>query len=369
MSVWMKIVQLPLVALLSIASIGPLRGQDKASSANPYCVKWRRHFDLYSGLLSVGAAEPGGALWLITHRRPGIENELTRIDTNGELGPSYRPIFLLKPIEWISYLTPAVSGGRVGLLASVTNGGKDQTFEGAFFVQVEADGLGTPVRIAGRGPQFPALVGAGAGMFIAAGDQEPLTLILLDAAGQALWRRSFSHKLVLPEVSVGSSGKIFVVSQGGDYILLQVLDSVGRVLRSKRVSAAQATVAADRDGGCSLLFSPKSNGDEVFLRTYDDQLRPVSQLETSLTGSRGRTYQLITTHRGHLVVGESRERRVYAPNPPSTNVLAEFDRSGALLWQKEISARITPQLICFDAGFFIVDTSHGRGIDVEKYAY
>jgi hypothetical protein len=266
-------------------------------------------------------------------------------------------------MEWIGYLSPAASGRSVGLLASLVSGGQRQTFEGAFFVPVSPDGLGAPKRVAGRGPQFPALVGAGSDQFIAAGDQEPLTLLKLGATGALLWSRSFSRRLVLPTVAVGENGNIFVLSQGGLYILLQMLDPSGRVLGSRRLSARQGTVAADTGKGCSILFSKGVGGKDnrVYLATLDQTLRQVSEVETPLRGWTGRTYQLVSTPTGHLAIGEGPEQR--------QQIIADFDGSGRLRWQHAISAWFTPRLVPFQSGFYIVRDLllEGRGMDVEKY--
>jgi hypothetical protein len=184
-----------------------------------------------------------------------------------------------------------------------------------------------------------------------------------------LWRRSFSRTLVLPKVSIGTSGSIFVVSQGGSYLLVQMLDSTGRVLRSKRISAKQGTVVSDSEGGCSLLVSTGFNGKDnrVYLLTFDKNLNQLNRSETPLVGWGGRTYQLISTPHGHLVVGESPKRN---PQNETPQVIAEFDRSGTLIWQQATSSLATPLLAPFASGFYLVrDDPEGSGIDIEKYLY
>ena len=91
-------------------------------------------------------------------------------------------------------------------------------------------------------------------------------------------------------------------------------------------------------------------------------LRHISQVETPLRGRGGRTYQLISTPHGHLIIGESPDER--------KQIIAEFDRSETLMWQREISAHFTPLLVPFRGGFYVVkDISEGEGMDVEKYLY
>jgi len=186
------------------------------TGASSYRLEWRRHYQPQIGLVPVGTSDERGALWLITRDGPGpLQDSLTKINPDGQLAGKYDPQLPLKLIEWVGYWSPATSGHSEGLLASLVSGGQRQTFEGAFFIPVRADGLGIARRVADRGPQFPTLVGAGPDQFIAAGDQEPLTLLKLDANGVVLWRRSFSRNLVLPTVAVGTNGNTFVVSQGG----------------------------------------------------------------------------------------------------------------------------------------------------------
>jgi hypothetical protein len=341
------------------------------ASAGSYALEWRHHYQRQIGLVGTGVADDSGNLWLITHAGPGRpEESLTRIDPDGQLRANYMPTLPLKPIEWIAYLTPATSGRRVALLASIASGGREQTFEGAFFAPVEENGFGAPVRVAVRGPQFPAMVGAGRDEFIAAGDQEPLTLMKLDASGKVLWRRALSSSLVLPVVSVGRSGSAFVLSQGGAYILIEMLDSSGHVVRSKRIRAKQGTVVADLHGGCSLLFSRQDQGknNAVYLLTLDNELRLLSQTLTPLVGWGGRTYKLVSTPHGHLVVGEGPEQN--PQRTPPKKILAEFNEAGALIWQQSLTSLATPILAPFGSGFYLVrETFEGKGIDIEKYAY
>jgi hypothetical protein len=317
-----------------------------------------------------GIADDTGTLWLITHAGPGKPNRsLTKINPDGQLLANYNPVLPLNPFEWVADLSPAASGKSVGLLASLVSGGRDQTFEGAFFMPVGADGLGNPVRIASRGPQFPTMIGAGSDEFVVAGDQEPLTLLRLDFSGKVLWRRSFSRALVLPIVSIGTSGSIFVVSQGGSYLLVDMLGSSGRVLRSKRISAKQGTVVSDSEGGCTLLVSTGFNGkdNKVYLLTLDKNLNQLNRVETPLVGWGGRAYQLISTPHGHLVVGEGPTLNLQKEIP---KLIAEFDRSGTLIWQQVTSSLASPLLAPFASGFYLVrDDLEGRGMDIEKYLY
>jgi hypothetical protein len=341
------------------------------AGAGSYVLEWRHHYQRQIGLAGRGVSDDRGTLWLITHAGPGRPQEsLTKIDPDGQLSANYTPTLPLRPIEGIAYLTPAQSGSSVALLASIASGGREQTFEGAFFAPVEESGFGAPVRVAGRGAQFQTMAGAEPDQFIAAGDQEPLTLMKLDATGKVLWRRTFSSKLVLPVVSVGRSGAIFVLSQAGAYILLEKLDPAGHVVRSKRVPAKQGTVVADPQGGCSLLFSAQFGGKDnrVYLLRLDSELRQLSQTATPLVGLGGRTYQLISTPHGHLAVGEGTERNPQRATP--TNILAEFNESGALLWQQPLTSLATPILAPFHSGFYLVrEIFEGRGIDIEKYVY
>ena len=348
------------------------QAQEIVASAGSYTLQWRHHYERQTGLVLNGVSDDSGTLWLMTHSGPGKpEESLTKFDPDGHLIDNYKLTVPLNPFEWVASWAPAASKQNVGLLASLVSGGRDQIFEGAFYLPVGADGPGDPVRISGRGPQFPTMTGTGATEFIAAGDQEPLTLVKLDPSGKILWRRAFSSKLVLPTLSTGSSGSIFVLSQGGAYILLQMLDPQGRVLKSKRISAKQGTVVADSDGGCTLLFSTRfagSNDNKVYLMTLDRELRELKRAETPLVTWGGRTYRLVSSPRGHLIVGEGP-----TPNPQKIvpkKILAEFDKAGTLMWQQSASSLVTPLLASFPSGFYLVrELFEGKGIDIEKYLY
>jgi len=80
----------------------------------------------------------------------------------------------------------------------------------------------------------------------------------------------------------------------------------------------------------------------------------------------GRTYQLISSPHGHLIIGEGPE-----PNPRNKKILAGYDSSGALIWQQSISSPVQLPLLCpFRSGFYLVrGLAEGEGSDVEKYIY
>ena len=327
-----------------------------------YKLEWKRHFDIQVGITG-GVSDEVNALWLVPQAGPGA---LIKIGADGQLAGTYYVHLPLRADEWIESLCPAVTGHNVGLLASLVSGGRLQTFEGAFFIPVGSDGLGVPKRVAGQGPQYLTMVGTEADQFIAAGDQEPLTLLKLDRTGTVLWRRSFSRKLVLPTLDVGPNGGMFMLSQseGGDYVLLQSIDQSGNILASKRISAAQGTVKADREGGCSVLLSKSFHGKDnrVYLATFDRTLRQLREVETPLYGRGGCNYQLILTPTGHLLIGESFEL--------GRQVIAEYHSSGTLRWQQEISSEFTPLLVPSRTGFYVVrNRLSAKSFDVERYSW
>lgn len=353
--------------------VGPEAKQLEAVADEPipYRSEWKRHFSLQTDLVPEGVSDDTGTLWLKVHYPHTFKDFLVRIDASGTLVDTIRPQFPLRPIERVAYLSPAVSAGQVGLLASLASGGKDETFEGALFAPISANGLGAPVRVAGRGPQFPTLVGTGDGRFIAAGDQEPLTIIKLDGSGTILWKRSFSRHLVLPTVSVGDAGTIFVLSQAGHGLVLQVLNADGQLVKSRRIAAAQGTVLSDPSGGCTLLCSRQCNGAEnvVYLIRLDAELQQIAEVKTPLVGLGGRDYVLHRSPHGYLVIGRcciDRDRRWVSPS-----MVAEFDDSGKLLWQHLLRSTGSPLLVPFRAGFYLVQdaATNGEGIDIERYLY
>lgn len=118
-----------------------------------------------------------------------------------------------------------------------------------------------------------------------------------------------------------------------------------------------------------MLFSTGFNGknNRVYFLTLDQKLNHLNQVETPLVGWGGRACQLITTPFGHLVIGEGP-----APNPQNDipKVIAEFDGSGRLTWQQEISSLTTPLLAPFRNGFYLIrDRFAGKSMDIEKYLY
>ncbi len=294
---------------------------------------------------------------------------LVKIGPSGDLLDTMHPHVPLRPIEWISDFTPAVSDHNVGLLATLISGGQKQIFEGAFFSPILPTGQGKPVRISRVGPQFPTLVAAGSGQFIAAGDQEPLTLIKLDASGKVLWRRSFSSRLFLPSLSVGPSGSIFVLSQRSKDIVLQMLDKTGRAVRSKPLVYKQGDIVAEADGGCTVLASTGYDGarNTVYLVTFDRALRQTSRVKTPLIGWGGREYQLMLTPHGHIALGLGLKQDFQYGQ---SKIIAEFDHSGRELWRYVLPGTDETLLVPFRDGFYIVRrVALGDGTTVQKYMY
>jgi hypothetical protein len=374
----------PAVAcLLLLVRLGPVHGQAQASmpesretgeiiaSAGSYRLQWRRHFQFQTGLVPTGVADEAGNLWLITHDGPRKPHDfITKIDPDGLQAGKLDLEVPLTPIQMVGSIMPGTSENSVALLASVTSGGRDMKLEGAYFVPVLGGELGLPILIKPFGAIYPVLTGVRRGQFVAASDQSPIVLVKLDATGKMLWRRSLSHGLALPTVSLGSAGTIFVLAQGKDYLSLQTLDPSGRTMNSQRISARSGLVVADPDGGCTVLFSDGYNGKDnvVSLATFDEHLRQSLRAKTPFTAGGGRTYQLMVSPHGHLIVGEGP-----TPNPPKfvrTNIVAELDGAGTVLWQQKIESLVQPLLVPFRSGFYIVrECSEGAGFDVEKYAF
>lgn len=132
----------------------------------------------------------------------------------------------------------------------------------------------------------------------------------------------------------------------------------------------QGTVAVDEGGGCSLLISKRAGGENnaVFLVTFDEKLAEVSRIKTPLVAWRGRTYELASTHRGHVVIGEGPEPFQFGVQPKM--LLAELDLSGRVLSEHRATSAAKPLLAPFQGGFYIVYLdSEVNGTNIEKYIY
>jgi hypothetical protein len=324
--------------------------------------------DLRIGLAGRAAvSDSDGGLWIVTEEPHEFKGFLTRISPDGQQVRGYVPAISLKQGITIDWLTPAAGAGKIAVLANTSSWrGRDITFEGAFFLAAQSDGLGSPTRLAGRGPQFTIMVGTSSGDFIAAGDQDPLTILRLDSAGKVKWRRVLSAKLVLPVPAEGDAGEIFVLSQARSSVLLQVLDVSGRVLRFTSLPGRQGTIVADSGGGCTVLLSTGSArpGERVQMVTLDRELRQLRKAPTPMGAMGGRTYQLVSTPRGHLFAGESPVQKTGAEK-----VLGEFDHSGEIIWQLSTEASSVYLAPSRDGFYLVEESSRGQGIDVEKYVY
>lgn len=112
--------------------------------STPYRSEWRRRLPFQIGMVPEGVSDGGGTLWLRVQEPHVFVDFLLRVDAAGTVKDTLRPQLPLRPEERVAYLTPAVSGGEVGLLASLASGGKDETFEGAFFLTVSPKGPAPP---------------------------------------------------------------------------------------------------------------------------------------------------------------------------------------------------------------------------------
>jgi hypothetical protein len=341
------------------------------NNAGSYHMQWRRHFQIQTGLVPAGAADDIGNLWLITHAGPGKPHPfVTKINPNGLVADKLDPVLPLTAAQRIASLTLGVSGNKLGLLASVVSGGREQNLEGAYFVPIVEGAFGRPIFIKQFGAEYPVLIGVEECQFLAASDQSPIALVKLDVSGNEIWRRALSRQLALPTVSLGSAGSSFVLSQGKNFLSLQKIEASGRTSKTQRISSRSGFVVADRDGGCSVLFSPGYDGktNEVSLATFDENLHQMIRVRTPLIGWGGRTYQIIVSMRGHVIIGEGP-----TPNPQKvapTNIIAEMDKEGKLLWQQNIESIVPPLLVPFQSGFYLVrERFEGEGFDVEKYAF
>ena len=94
----------------------------------------------------------------------------------------------------------------------------------------------------------------------------------------------------------------------------------------------------------------------------DPTLHRIGEVETPIRGRGGRTYQLISTPHGHLLLGEAPDQ--------GQQIIAEFNAANKLLWQQMILSEFTPLLVPFRLGFYVVHgIAEGGGMDIEKYLY
>ena len=137
------------------------------------------------------------------------------------------------------------------------------------------------------------------------------------------------------------------------------------MIRSKRIAALQGDVQGDPEGGCSLLVSKGVGGkdNQVYFLTINRRIHELNQIKTPFVGWGGRSYQLFLSLHGHLAIGKAAEQHYPGLR---TMIVAEFDKSGRLIWQRDLSSLGRPMLVPFHSGYYLIAPLLG-GMDVWKY--
>lgn len=343
--------RIPAIGLLLAASIV----LDAAAQTSPYVIEWSRVFlprqDCDIGFAPQATADQNEDLWLSCHDYLKQANGILHFSAAGRLVDLEKPHLKLPTSldRDSAEFFLAASRNNLGLLINFDRvEGRASYFEGAFFTRIATDGIGAPRRISGPGPWFRCIVGSPDGGFLVAGDQEPLTLIKLSASGELQWRRSFSRRLVLPDVAVTTTRESYVAARAGPSVVVQRINADGQLIRRTSFPASQATVVVDPGGGCTLMYSIFARGKQgsVFLTALNQELRRLWTEPTPFIDKTGRTYQLIRKPDGYVALGDGKGAK--------TTVLAGFDPSGRLVWRQRFQADFTPLLVPTVSGFYLV---------------
>jgi hypothetical protein len=347
--------------LASIVFFSPIFGQGIRT-------EWTREFATPHpcGFSPRGVVDDKDDLWLVCEGIAGRESlgSLLRVDHTGNL-LAQAALGVTLPESATGEITNvelAFNRGQIGVLLNLTRSeGRVEYFEGAFFLTLHNDALSVPSRISGPGPQFLELLPYVDRDYLAAGDQEPLTLVRFHADGAIAWRRVLSRKLALPQLAAAVNGDIYVVSQGGSRLAVHRFNSQGVILGTGSIIAKQGSVEVASNENIVVIYSVGGVSNRVYITSLDKSLRRLWTASTPLLGKGGRTYQIMAHSDGLVGIGDAEA------NGMAT--LIGLDNSGTIIWRDSVRTRISPpRLLRTQAGFYMISTNL-KGFEVTKQAF
>jgi hypothetical protein len=282
--------------------------------------------------LDQATTDLAGDLWLVSNPFDA-EPRLVHIDLNGrvvtndKLPDSIHPLFP----ERSSFALATSTEGSIGILAGYSHDlGRAIYNDGADFVLLDKDKFGTSVRVARGGPQYQRFLALSDNHFLALGDQDPMVLVRLDAAGKIDWRRRFPSSWDLPSGASLGHGAACVLSSGYGvpWMHLMRVDDAGHVLSQIKFQGWNGVVSSDPSDTCVAFYStgsPKQNRIRFHLVSFDSSLKHNWSVEMRVDIPWGGSFYLATLKDGWVVMTDSDAKlgRV---------LIAKYDRSGALVW-------------------------------------
>ncbi len=289
--------------------------------------------------------DSSGDLWLVSDPF-GAEPRLVHIDVSGKvvsndkLPDSVHPRFP----ETNSFALATSTEGSLGILASHSHAvGRAIYNDGADFALLDGTKLGTPVKIAGSGPEYTGLLALSDNHFLAMGDQDPMVLIRLDTTGKIDWRRRFPSSWDLPSGAGLEHGAACVLSSGYGvpWMHLMDLNDAGHVRFQIKFQGWNGVISAGPSDSCVALYStgsPKQNRIRFHIASFDSSLRQNWSTAMPVDSPWGGSFFLASLKDGWVVVTDSGSKW-------ETVLIAKYDLSGDVVWSLPDVAFPFPSLL------------------------
>ena len=290
--------------------------------------------------------DSSGDLWFISDPLFDADPRLLHVDASGrivsvdKLPDAIHPHFP----EVSSFALATSTQGNLGILANHSHAmGRAIYNDGADFVVLDRTKWGTPVKVAGSGPEYRALLALSDNHFLAMGDQDPMTLLRLDTAGTVEWRRRFPSKWDLDSGASLKYGAACVLSSGYGFpwMNLMELDDAGHVRSQIKFQGWNGVISADSSDSCVALYSTgslKQKRVRFHLASFDSSLKQNWTTAMPVDSPWGGSFYLASLKDGWVVVTDSDAKS-------GTVLIAKYDLSGAVVWSLPDVAIPSPNLV------------------------
>ena len=290
--------------------------------------------------------DSSGDLWFISDSLFDADPRLLHVDASGRTVSVDRLPDAIHPRfpEVSSFALATSTQGNLGVLVNHSHViGKSIYNDGADFVVLDRTKWGAPVKVAGSGPEYRALLALSGNHFLALGDQEPMTLLRLDAAGKVEWRRRFPSSWDLDTGASLKNGAACVLSSGYGvpWMHLVKLDDTGHMRSQIKFQGWNGVVSADSSDSCVALYSTgnlKQNRIRFHLASFDSSLKQNWTTAMPVDSPWGGSFYLASLKDGWVVMTDSDAKS-------GTVLIAKYDLSGSVVWSLPDVAIPSPSLV------------------------
>ena len=315
-----------------------------------------------ASVLDQAATDSAGDLWFISDpfgAAPRVAR-LVHVGANGTVVSQDRlPESIDPPFPEVSDFALASSGGPIAVVAHHSHTvGRGEYFDGADFILFDQGKWGVPVKIAGGGPEFKALLALSDGHFLAMGDQSPMVLLELNPTGKIEWKKRFPSTWTLPSGAGTEHGGACVLNSSylAPWMHLMRLDKSGNVRFQTKFHGLNGVVVAGPSDACAVLYStPSANRYRMpfHLALFDSSLRQKWSVTIPVASYEGGSFNLASLTDGWAVVTDT------AAGFGSV-FMAKFDFSGHAVWSlTEKSLPRTNLMVGAGDSFYLVGSDGG----------